>query len=147
MEKEVKASININAKTSKVWDALTKSEYTKQYMFGCEAITDWKPGSSLDWKGQLEGKDMVFVTGKIVKIEPAKFLEYTIFDPNSNLKNIPSNHLHVTYNLSRENGHTVLNVTTGDFTKVEEGERRYNDTISGGGWASVLEGIKKLAEQ
>lgn len=148
MEKEIKASISINASPSKVWEALTRSEYTRQYMFGCDAISDWKPGSTLEWKGQLDGKDVIFVTGKVVEIKPGKLLEYTVFDPNSTtLENIPSNYLHVVYELSQQNGQTLLNVKMGDYTKVGEGEKRYNDTIKGGGWGTILEGIKKVVEQ
>ena len=36
-----KATINIDAPTSKVWDALTKPELIKQYLFGTEVTTDW----------------------------------------------------------------------------------------------------------
>lgn len=51
-------SITINAPAEKVWDALVNPEQTKKYMFGCEAVSDWKPGSELLWKGNYEGNDM-----------------------------------------------------------------------------------------
>ena len=66
----VKNSIIINAPAAKVWDALVNPVQTKKYMFGCETISDWKPGSELLWRGNYEGKDMVFVKGKIVEIIP-----------------------------------------------------------------------------
>ena len=147
MEKEIKASISIKASPTKVWEALTRSEYTRQYMFGCDAISDWKPGSTLEWKGKLEGKDVIFVTGQIIKIIPEKVLEYTVIDPNGTIENIPANYLHVTYTLAQENGHTNLSVCMGDYTKVAEGEKRYNDSIAGGGWVVILEAIKKVVEQ
>jgi uncharacterized protein YndB with AHSA1/START domain len=148
MEKEIKASISIKASPAKVWEALTRSEYTRQYMFGCDAISDWKAGSKLEWKGQLEGQEIIFVTGNIVNIVPEKILEYTVFDPNSTtLENIPSNYLHVVYELIPQNGGTLLKVKMGDYTKVGEGEKRYNDTIQGGGWSVILEAIKKVVEQ
>jgi uncharacterized protein YndB with AHSA1/START domain len=56
-------SITINAPAKDVWDALVNPAKTKQYMFGCEAISDWKKGSSLLWRGQYEGKEMIFVKG------------------------------------------------------------------------------------
>ena len=43
----VKNIININAPALKVWDALVNPEQTKKYMFGCETVSDWKPGSPL----------------------------------------------------------------------------------------------------
>src|SRR4051812_31832994 len=107
----IKNKITFNASISKVWDALTNPEQTKKYMFGCETVSDWKKGSPLLWKGNYEGKDMVFVKGNIVDIEPEKFLAYSTFDPNSTMEDIPDNYLTVTYKLSSENGQTVLTVT------------------------------------
>jgi len=51
----------------------------------------------------------------------------------------------MTYDLKVLSDHTsMLEVTQGDFAKVEEGQRRYKDSL--GDDNSVLEGIKKLAE-
>ena len=36
-----------------VWDMLTNPQKTKLYMFGCETVTDWKPGSELLWRGSV----------------------------------------------------------------------------------------------
>jgi uncharacterized protein YndB with AHSA1/START domain len=143
----VENSIIINEKASKVWDALTNPAQTKKYMFGCETVSDWKIGSPLLWKGNYEGKEMVFVKGNIVDIKPGKFLAYTTIDPNSGIADIPENYLTVTYELSEENGQTILNVTQGDYAKVGEGEKRYRETIDGGGWEPILIQIKQLVEQ
>lgn len=140
-------TITIDASPEKVWDALVNPEQTKKYMFGCETVSDWKKGSLLDWKGTYEGKDMIFVTGKINEIEPCKFLSYTTFDPNSEMENIPENHLTVTYTLSPQHSSTVLKVTQGDYNKVAEGERRYKEASNNGeGWNPILVEIKKLVE-
>ena len=139
-------SITINAPAEKVWDALVNPEQTKKYMFGSEAISDWKPGSELLWKGNYEGNDMVFVKGKIVEINPGKFLSYTTIDPNSGIADIPENYLTVTYDLKEENGQTVLTATQGDYSIVGDGEKRFRETLDGGGWQPILVEIKKLLE-
>jgi uncharacterized protein YndB with AHSA1/START domain len=149
MDKEliVKNEITINAPALKVWNALTNPGQTKKYMFGCEAISDWKAGSPLLWKGAWEGKEMVFVKGNIVKIDSGKFLSYTTIDPNSPIKDIPENYLTVTYSLSEKNGKTIFTVTQGNYATVADGERRYNEAYNGGeGWNPILEEIKKLVE-
>lgn len=139
----VKNSITINAPASKVWDALTNPEQTKKYMFGCETVSDWKPGSPLLWKGNYEGNEMVFVKGNIVAIEAEKLLAYTTIDPNSTIEDIPENYLTVTYNLSEENGQTILTVTQGDYATVADGERRYKEAYNDGkGWNPILVEIK-----
>lgn len=149
MEKEliVKSEISIDAPADKVWDVLTNPKQTKKYMFGCETVSDWKPGSPLLWKMEYEGKDLVAVKGEIESIEPGKFLAYTTIDPNSYIEDKPENYLTVKYFLSEENGHTELTVTQGDYTKVAEGERRYAEAYNNGeGWNPILLEIKKLAE-
>ena len=143
----VKNSIVINASVAKVWDALVNPEQTKKYMFGCETVSDWKVGSPLLWRGEYEGKEMVFVKGTIVDIKPGKFLAYTTIDPNSTIDDLSENYLTVTYDLSVENGQTLFTVTQGDYSKVGEGERRYTEAYNNGeGWNPILVQIKKLVE-
>src|ERR1700753_2911035 len=115
MSLEVKNSITINAPAAKVWDALTNPAQTSKYMFGCAALSDWKPGSSLLWQGSYEGKEMVFVKGTVLEIEPPKHLKYTVIDPNAAYPDIPENHLNVIYDLEETNGTTVLTVTQNGF--------------------------------
>ena len=141
-------SINIHASASTVWNALVNPEQTKKYMFGCETVSDWKPGSELLWRGEYEGKEMVFVKGKVLQIEPGKYLAYTVIDPNNAaIADLPENYLTVTYTLKEENGITNLVVTQGDYSKVAEGEKRYQDSYNNGeGWNPILIEIKKLVE-
>ncbi len=144
----IKNTIAINAPIEKVWDALVNPVQTRKYMFGCETVSDWKPGSDLLWSGEYEGKKMVFVKGTIVRIEPHRYLAYTAIDPNSTIEDISENYLTVTYELKPENGQTIFTVTQGDYSIVAEGERRYTESYNNGlGWQPILEGIKKLVEE
>jgi len=143
----IKNTIVINAPANKVWDALTNPEQTKKYMFGCETVSDWQPGSPLIWKMLYEGKDFIAVKGNIVIIEPGKRLEYTVIDPNGSIEDIPENYLTVTYELKEEDGRTTLNVTQGDYSTVADGEKRYKDSYNNGeGWNPILVQIKDLVE-
>jgi uncharacterized protein YndB with AHSA1/START domain len=143
----VTSTITIKAPATKVWDALTNPEQTKKYMFGCEALSDWKVGSPLIWKGNFNGVELVAVKGTILKIQPGKFLAYTTIDPNNpSMPDLPENYLTVTCELSEENGTTVLTATQGDYSTVADGENRYQHTVGGGGWTPILEEIKKLVE-
>jgi uncharacterized protein YndB with AHSA1/START domain len=140
--------ITIDAPAAVVWDALVNPSQTKKYMFGCETVSDWKPGSALLWQGSYEGKQMVFVKGYIVSIEPERLLTYTVIDPNNSLiPDIPENYLTVTYTLKEEKEETLLTVTQGDYSKVAEGEKRYQDSYNNGeGWNPILVQIKQLVE-
>ena len=116
-------------------------------MFGCETVSEWEIGSELLWKAEYEGKEMVFVKGFILDLIPNKLLSYSVFDPNSSMPDIPENYLTVTYQLVELEGATLLNVTQGDYSKVAEGERRYQESFNGGeGWNPILVNIKQLLE-
>jgi uncharacterized protein YndB with AHSA1/START domain len=143
----VKNSILINSNISIVWDALVNPEKTKQYMFGCETISDWKIGSSLLWKGNYQGKEMVFVKGIILDIQPNRLLKYTVIDPNSSMADIPENYLNVIYELEEQNGQVNLSVMQDGFEGAADGEKRYLDVQNNGeGWNPILVEIKKLVE-
>jgi uncharacterized protein YndB with AHSA1/START domain len=139
----IRKSIDVSAPIEILWKILTDSEFIRQYMFGCNAETDWKPGSTLLWRGAADG--VVYVKGHVIGFEPARALEYTIFDPNSKLTDIPSNYLTMKYDLREDGpGRSILDITQGDFSKVEDGESRYRHSRDVDD--TVLQGIKKLAE-
>ena len=143
----VQNSILINADCSKVWDALVNPEQTKQYMFGCETVSDFKIGSPLLWHANYEGKDVIFVKGIILDIEPNRLLKYTVIDPNASMADIPENYLNVTYQLEEQNGQTNLTVLQDGFEGAADGDKRYKDVQNNGeGWNPILVAIKKLVE-
>ncbi len=103
-------SININAPASKVWDALTKPELMKQYLFGTEVTTDWQVGSPITYKGVWEGKPYED-KGKILQVEQGRLLVSTFWSSLAGLPDIPKNYQTVSYELSTEGGKTKLALT------------------------------------
>jgi uncharacterized protein YndB with AHSA1/START domain len=57
----------------KLWEALTKPEFTRQYWFGTDVESDWQPGSPVvyRWKGKISDE------GSVLKCEPPHLLSYT----------------------------------------------------------------------
>ncbi len=141
-------TIYLEASADKVWDALTNPEQTPKYMFGCRTISDWNIGSTLLWQAEYEGKEMVFVKGNIMELEPGKLLVYSVFDPNNTtMEDIPENYLSVTYALESQGTGTLFTVTQGDYNTVADGDRRYQESYNNGdGWNPILLDIKKLVE-
>ena len=136
-------SIDIEGPPSAVWRALTDPALTKEYMFGCEAVSDWKVGSPLLWKGAADGQ--IYVKGNVVEIEPEKLLRHTVIDPNNKeIEDVPENYLTVAYSLTSQSSHTTLTVTSGDYATVARGQARYDESV--GGWTTVLAKIKEVAE-
>jgi uncharacterized protein YndB with AHSA1/START domain len=143
----VENTISIQASAERVWDALTNPEMTKKYMFGCAALSDWRVGSPLIWKGNFNGVELVAVKGNVVSIDPGRFLAYTTIDPNNPaIPDLPENYLTVTYELTSEGASTLLRVSQGDYSAVANGQQRYDETVAGGGWTPILGQIKQMLE-
>jgi len=133
------AKTTIHAPASKVWDALTKPELIKQYLFGADVISDWKVGSPITYKGEWEGKSFED-KGKILKLEPEKLLMSTHWSPLSGVPDTPENYHTVTYKLSEKNGGTDVTITQDN--NANEEERVHSEQ----NWKTVLDGMKKLLE-
>jgi uncharacterized protein YndB with AHSA1/START domain len=135
-----KASTSISAPASRVWDALTNADIIKQYFFGTQAISDWKEGSSLEFKGEWEGKKYVD-KGVILKSEPEKLFQYTYLSSFSNLPDLPENYANITYELLEEDGETTLTVKQENVANEEV--RKHSEQ----NWENVLKALKDLLEK
>ena len=142
-----KKTIEINAPASKVWNALTVRENTDQWALeftgGAEfhIESDWKLGSPVLWTGQ-DGN--VFVQGNVTALEPQKFLRFTVFDVRGEKPPVTDED-GITYELTEQDGKTLLRISQGDFSTMAEGEK-YRD-LSAEIWDRVLLKVKVLAEK
>ncbi|HET6544721.1 MAG TPA: SRPBCC family protein [Chryseolinea sp.] len=135
-----KASTSISAPASRVWEALTNPELIKKYLFGTQAVSDWKEGSSLEFKGEWEGKKYLD-KGIILKSEPEKLFQYTYLSSFSNLPDLPENYSNVTYELFEEDGETTLTVKQENV--ANEAARKHSEK----NWEYVLKTLKDLLEK
>jgi uncharacterized protein YndB with AHSA1/START domain len=134
-----KASTSIHASTEKVWDALTNPEIVKQYFFGTNQQSDWKPGSDITWTGEWEGKAYKD-KGKILDIIPGERLQYTYYSSMSGEEDKPENYRTVTFELSGSGNSTELTITQ-DNNKSEESRAHSEQN-----WNMILDAMKKLLE-
>jgi uncharacterized protein YndB with AHSA1/START domain len=143
----VEKTIEINVPASKVWNALTRREYTDQWALefsgGSEfhIESDWNLGSPVLWTGQ-DGS--VIVQGNVTALEPQKFLRFTVFDVRVEKPPVTDED-GITYELTEQNGKTLLRISQGDFSGMAEGEK-YRD-LSAEIWDRVLPKVKALAEK
>jgi uncharacterized protein YndB with AHSA1/START domain len=135
-----KIPVKIKADVSTVWDALTNPQVIKQYFFGTEAVSDWKVGSPLIFKGTWEGKTYED-KGTILAVEPNKLLRYSYWSSMSGKKDAPENYANVTYELAKENGATSLTIIQ-DNIDTEEGRKHSEQN-----WNMVLDNLKKIVEK
>jgi uncharacterized protein YndB with AHSA1/START domain len=142
----IKKEVTFNAPSEKIWDLVTNPEMTKQYMFGCEVLSDWNVGSQIIWKGLTEdGKEVVYVKGEITEITQGEKVSFTMFDPNIGIKDVPENYVNLTYALTALDNGSILTIIQGDFSGAENAEKRFEE--SKGGWDMVIPLMKKLIEQ
>ena len=143
----VEKSIKINTPASSVWDVLTKPEFTDQwapeFSGGAEfhIESDWKLGSPVLWKGQ-DGS--VIVQGNVTALELNKFLRFTVFDVRGEKPPVTEED-GITYELTEQNGETMLRLSQGDFSVMAEGEKYHR--LSAEVWDRVLPKVKELAEK
>jgi uncharacterized protein YndB with AHSA1/START domain len=135
-----KTSITINAPKSKVWDALTKPELIKQYLFGTEVTTDWQVGSPIIYKGIWEGKAYED-KGKVLENEPEKLLVSTFWSALSGKPDLPENYQTVRYELASDGSGTRLSLTQDNNASQEEADHAEQN------WNMVMTGMKKLLEK
>lgn len=137
-------SIHIAALPDRVWMVLTNPDKIEQYMYGCRMERPWEEGHPVEYMVEQDGQQVLMVKGQVVKVEPPFYLEHTVFPAKTTIEDIPENYLTVSYTIMVKGNESELTITQKDFTKVAEGEKRYNSTMNG--WAGALPKIKELAE-
>src|SRR6202000_2825694 len=100
---EVHQQIELNVDPMTVWDALTNPEKTKEYFFGCRVFSDWKPGSTITFKGRMFWVIPISMRGKIIEAKPGHLLQYELHNKGGSTSM-------VTDKLVAKNGKTTLSI-------------------------------------
>jgi uncharacterized protein YndB with AHSA1/START domain len=135
-----KVSCSIGATPQEVWNALTNPDLIEQYFFGTKAISDWKVGSALHFKGIWEGKEYLD-KGTILKSEFARLFEYDYISSFSGLEDKPENYATITYQLFPEEQGTRLEITQTNIA-TEEMQKHSEQN-----WGYILTNLKQLLEK
>jgi uncharacterized protein YndB with AHSA1/START domain len=127
----------IKTTPEKLWDALTKPEFSRLYWFGMEVTSDWKTGSPMNYMKNGEAT----VQGKVLAADRPKLLAYTFREAAGDASHEPPTK--VTLEIEPELGtETVrLTVTHTDFVANSKHRPRI-----AGGWPAVLSGLKSYLE-
>ena len=134
------ASTRIEATRDRVWEALTDPAQVKQYMFGAEVDSDFRPGSPITWRGEWEGKAFED-KGEVIAAEPGRLLEVTHFSSMSGKDDRPENYHRVRYELSERDGRTSVALSQDGNGTAEEAEHATKN------WQAMLDGLKQVAEK
>ncbi|MFL5787192.1 MAG: SRPBCC domain-containing protein [Flavisolibacter sp.] len=133
----IREEITIHALTSKVWNVLICPEYTRQYLFEGDVISEWTKGSPIVYQSEIDGKSQIIKKGSIEEVIPGLALKFSLSD----LQETNNNHAIVTYELFPEEGGINLRMTQEILLPNPE---LYNIIVDN--WKMVLKKIKWLAE-
>ncbi len=136
----LEVSGSINASKAILWHALTDPEQIKKYMFGTDAVSDWKVGSSITFSGVWEGKPYVD-KGTILQIEKEKILKYNYWSSFSGTEDLPANYANIIYSLAEKEGQTIFTIFQ-DGIKTKEA---YDHSEQN--WKAVINTLKELLEK
>ncbi len=135
-----KAQITISVPIANAWDALVNPEMIKQYMFGTNAVSDWKEGSPIVWQGEWEGKPYED-KGVILELKPERLLQYSHFSPLSGQSDVPEHYHTVTIELSPKGTGTILMLSQDNNSTEEDREHSEKN------WGMMLTGLKRFLEK
>lgn len=108
--------------------------------FGAEAISTWRVGAPITYKGVWKGKPYLD-KGMITEMVPRALLKTTYWSGLSGIEDKPENYLIVTYRLSEFDGKTTLTIT------VDNNPTQAAADHAAGNWTSVLQTLKGLLEK
>ncbi|MEO6722267.1 MAG: SRPBCC family protein [Ferruginibacter sp.] len=129
----IEKQIEINTTPKILWRAFTDPLVTRQ--MGGEYITDWKVGSSLNWKG-MDGN--IYTNGIILELDPEKVFKHNLFNVDENTKILSV----ITYKLHDNNGSTTLYARE-DYG-IEMTDKEYEEASEG--WSFALNILRETAE-
>ena len=127
----------IRTTPEKLWEALTTSEFMKQYWFGMHCESQWTAGSS--WK-LVSSEGQIFDAGEIVEAEPPRRLV------------IRWQHQHRPELKAEGMSQCVMELEpVGEAVKlsithsIEQEPSKFIEAVSGG-WPKILSNLKSLLE-
>jgi uncharacterized protein YndB with AHSA1/START domain len=133
------AIIDIGAPPSTVWRVLVDPERIREYMFGSEVVTDWRPGSPILFRGEWEGKPYED-KGTIVTVDEPRLLRYTHYSPLSGAPDVPESYHTLTYTLEETPEGTRVTLTQ------DNNDTREAAAHSEKMWRQVVEVVRRAAE-
>ena len=134
------SKIDVTVKPEIVWQAITTPELIAKYLFGTKAVSDWKKGSTILYKGEWQGKEYED-KGIITDLEPNKKLVTKYWSSMSAKDDRIENYDTVTYAIEPLKEGSRLTVTQDNCTTEAEAEKKAGD------WDYVLQKLKETVEE
>ena len=134
------STVKIFAPRKKVWLALTVPDLVKQWQYNSDLLTTWEVGSPIifrnEWNGQVFEQK-----GRVLEFLPESRVKYSLFFPRPDLQDIPEHSIFMTYELTENEGATLLLVRQEDPRPAQADESTGADE-----GPNVLSALKELVE-
>lgn len=130
----------IKATPERIWEAITKPEFTTKYFHGSYVDSTFEPGAA--YNGYSTDRSQQWVDGEVLEADPPRRLQHTwrsLYDPEA----AAEPHSRVTWEIEPQQDGTCLVTVVHD--KLEESPKTA-ESVSGTGWIAVLSGLKTLLE-
>ncbi len=134
-----RARVEIDATPRMVWRALTDPEQVARWMSGTEVSTDWRVGSPITWRGEMNGTAYEDKGEILASDEPTR-LSMTHYSPLMGGADEPENYHTVTYDLSADGDRTTVELSQDGNDSAEQAEQ------FGANWQGMLDALKKTVE-
>src|SRR5262249_736965 len=128
---------HINTTPEKLWEALTKPEFTQQYWGGLRIQSDWTTGASIKL---LKPDGSIDLKGEVLQAEPPRVLSYT-FQSRDNDGSAIESPTRVVFEITASFGVTKLTVTHDNFAPDSKMFLQISN-----GWQAILSSLKTLLE-
>lgn len=129
--------VYIRTSADKLWQAITRPEFTRDYFYGTLVESTWEPGSKIVYK-YPDGT--IAADGEVLEVEPNKRLVHT-FNATWDESVTPDSPNRVTYTIEPMGAVCRLIVEHDEFA----GETATYKSVSGG-LSIILNGLKTLLE-
>jgi uncharacterized protein YndB with AHSA1/START domain len=130
----------IAAGTGKVWDVVTNPDKIKLYT-GSQTITDWKVGSPVLWRGELQGQKYED-KGKVLENNRESLLKFEYWSSFGGYEDKPENYSVITYAIDKLSESETRFTYTREKIPSGEEARMFESHLP-----MMLEAIKGLAEE
>ena len=131
--------MNVDADPHTVWRALTDPAQVSRWMVGTEVSSDWRVGSPITWRGEMDGRAYEDKGTILAADEPTR-LSMTHYSPLMGQADEPENYHTVTYDLAPEGDGTEVRLSQDGNESAEQAEQ------FGANWQSMLDALKSTVE-
>lgn len=127
----------IRTTPEKLWQALTKPEFTQRYWLGTRQVSIWEMGAS--WN-LLDPEGRVVNSGEIIEIQPPQKMVFT-WRKETNAEIKAEGYSRVTYSLEPQGAAVKLTI----LHEMDKSGSRLLQSVSNG-WPLVLASLKSFIE-